>query len=119
MEVITIDSKVFEELSKKLNMLVNFVLTQEADTKEPLDDMWVDGYAVQKYLNISERTLQRFRSKRLINYSIVSGKCYYTIGEIKRMLEKGLIRRSEEKLNELANQYKQNVEQIRNISKNK
>jgi len=30
MEVINIDSKAFEELNKKLNWLVNFVLTQEA-----------------------------------------------------------------------------------------
>lgn len=119
MEVITIDSKAFDELNKKLNLLVNFVLTQEAQTKEPLEDMWVDGYAVQKYLSISERTLQRLRSKRLINYSIVSGKCYYTIGEIKRMLEKGLIRRNEEKINELTTLYKKNIEKIKKHKKYK
>jgi hypothetical protein len=119
MEVIIIESKAFDELNKKLNLLVNFVLTQEAHTKEPLEDMWVDGYAVQKYLYISERTLQRLRSKRLINYSIVSGKCYYTIGEIKRMLEKGLVRRNEEKINELTTLYKQNMERIKKHRKHK
>lgn len=79
MEVITIDSQAYKELVSKINAIAKFVIDhQDDDTVNP-DEMWVDSYEVCTFLKISERTLQRLRSNRLISYSIISGKSYYTI----------------------------------------
>ena len=56
--------------------------------------MWVDSDDVCGMLKISKRTLQRLRSKRMVEYSLIQGKIYYKIKEIKRLLEDNIIRRS-------------------------
>ena len=101
MEVITIDSQAYKELVSKINAIAKFVVDhQDDDTANP-DEMWVDSYEVCTFLKISERTLQRLRSKRLISYSIISGKSYYTIAEVKRMLSEKRIRSTDECMNDL------------------
>ena len=78
MDVITIESQAYKELVTKINAIAKFVVDhQDDDTVNP-DEMWVDSYEVCTFLKISERTLQRLRSNRLISYSIISGKSYYT-----------------------------------------
>ena len=75
--------------------------------------MWLDSYAVCQYLQISERTLQRLRSKGEIPYSNLGGKNYYTLGAIKQALESRTIKRREEQFAELRAHY----EKIRCILK--
>ena len=110
MEVITIETPVYRELTTKLNLIVKtidkFIAQQQADTTRNPDDEWVDSFDVCKFLKISGRTLQRLRSKGLISYSMLSGKSYYTIGEIKRMLSERLIRRTDEHLADLIRNHK-------------
>lgn len=55
MEVITIDSKAYDELMAKIEEISTFV---KANTKSQLD-AWVDNHDVCLYLKISTRTLQR------------------------------------------------------------
>jgi hypothetical protein len=113
MDVITIESQAFKELVKKINSIAKFVATFQTDVKNP-DDEWVDSYEVCTFLKISERTLQRLRSKGIITYSILSGKTFYTIGEIKRMLSDKRIRSTDECLLDLIQNHKLYAEQRRN-----
>lgn len=119
MEVITIDSQAYKELVTKINAIAKFVIDHLNDDTSKLDDMWVDSYEVCTFLKISERTLQRLRSKRLISYSIISGKSYYTIAEIKRMLTEKKIRSSDECMNDLINNHKLYAQQRRTIKTDK
>lgn len=119
MEVITIDSQAYKELVSKINAIAKFVIDHQEDEIADPDEMWVDSYEVCTFLKISERTLQRLRSKRLISYSIISGKSYYTIAEIKRMLTEKRIRSNEECMNDLINNYKLHAQQRRTIKTNK
>lgn len=115
MDVITIESQAYKDLVTKINAIAKFVIDhQNEDTTDP-DEMWVDSYEVCTFLKISERTLQRLRSKRLISYSKISGKSYYTISEIKRMLNEKKIRSTDECMNDLINNHKLHAEQRRNI----
>jgi hypothetical protein len=110
MDVITIESQVFKELVSKINSIAKFVtssLREETNT----DDEWVDGYEVCTFLQISERTLQRLRSNKVISYSKLSGKTYYTIGEIKKMLNEKRIRSNDECLMDLIQNHKLHVDQ--------
>jgi len=119
MDVITIESQAYKELVTKINSIAKFVIDhQDDDTTNP-DDMWVDSYEVCTFLKISERTLQRLRSNRIISYSVISGKSYYTIAEIKRMLNERRIRSNDECMNDLINNYKLHAQQRRTIKTNK
>jgi hypothetical protein len=119
MDVITIESQAYKELVTKINAIAKFVVDhQDDDTVNP-DEMWVDSYEVCTFLKISERTLQRLRSNRLISYSIISGKSYYTIAEIKRMLNEKRIRSTEECMNDLINNHKLYAQQRRTIKTDK
>lgn len=119
MEVITIDSQAYKELVAKINAIAKFVIDHQDGDKMKPDEMWVDSYDVCTFLKISERTLQRLRSKRQISYSIISGKSYYTIAEIKRMLAEKRIRSTDECMNDLVNNHKLHAQQRRNIKADK
>jgi hypothetical protein len=110
MDVITIESTAFLALEAKINLIAKFVNEQPPTIIENLDDTWVDNYDVCSFLKISERTLQRLRSKGLVSYSVISGKSYYTITEVKRMLTQHIIRSNEECLQELINNHKESTE---------
>ncbi len=119
MDVITLESEAYKDLVSKINAIAKFVVDhQDDDTTDP-DEMWVDSYEVCTFLKISERTLQRMRSNRVISYSIISGKSYYTIGEIKRLLNEKKIRSTEECMNDLINNHKLHAQQRRTIKTDK
>ncbi len=114
MEVVTIESQAYKDLVAKINAIAKFVAThQEGDTGNP-DELWVDSYEVCTFLKISQRTLQRIRSKGEISYSRIRGRNFYKIGEIKRLLESRLIKSSKEHLKDLIANHKPFVKQKHN-----
>ena len=118
MDVITIESQAYRELMSKINTIAKFVVEhQPSDTPNP-DNEWVDSYDVCTFLKVSERTLQRLRSEGKISYSVLSGKSYYTIGEIRRMLSEKRIRSNDENLKDLIKNHKLYGEQRRNTKTN-
>lgn len=119
MDVITIESEAYKDLVTKINAIAKFVVDHQEDETTNPDEMWVDSYEVCTFLKISERTLQRLRSNRTISYSIISGKSYYTIAEIKRLLNERKIRSTDECMNDLINNHKLHAEQRRNTKTNK
>lgn len=119
MEVITVESKAFKELVAKINTIAQFVADyQSVNTINP-EEEWIDSFEVCSFLNISQRTLQRLRSKGAITYSVIAGKTYYTIAEIKRMLNERRIRSSEEAMENLITNHQRYVEQRRVSKTNK
>jgi len=119
MEVITIEAQAYKELTAKINMIAKFVAHIQAKADEEPNDGWVDSYDVCTFLKISERTLQRLRASRLINFTLIRGKTYYRISEIKRLMDENLIRRTDEHLQDLINNYKLHNEQRRNTKSDK
>lgn len=107
MEIIGMDSELYKELAKKIDFITDYIVNQkQSDSKEDIDEIWVDGYEVCTFLRISERTLQRLRSNGQVSYSIISGKSYYQIKEIKRLLEDRLIKSGSDCLDDLIKQHK-------------
>ena len=104
MGMITMDSEAYKEVVERLKRIEEYIIGVRS-TSDDLETMWVDGYSVCQYLQISERTLQRLRSKGEIPYSVLGGKVYYTLGAIKRALESRTIKRSEEQFAELRAHY--------------
>jgi hypothetical protein len=108
MEIITIESELYKEFARKIDFITEFITNSQSNcTENNINDTWVDSYEVCTFLRISERTLQRLRSNGQISYSILSGKTYYKISEIKRMLDEHLIRANEEYLIDLIENHKE------------
>lgn len=62
-------------------------IKNELNTKEPINEIWIDGVAVQSALHISEKTLYRHRKSGILAYSRIRGKIYYKKSDIKTLLE--------------------------------
>ena len=119
MEVITIESQVFKELTAQINMIAKFVANLQNETEDETADGWVDSYDVCTFLKISNKTLQRLRTDNAISYSKIRGKIFYKVSEIQRLLSENVIRRSDEHLQDLIKNHQLHVTQRRNIKTNK
>lgn len=62
-------------------------IKDKLNTKEPINEAWIDGVAVQSALHISEKTLYRHRKSGILAYSRIRGKIYYKKSDIKTLLE--------------------------------
>lgn len=119
MDVITVETKAFKELMAKTMWLPTMYFPVRTECKENEDDIWVDSYEVCTFLKISDRTLQRLRSKGEIAYSTIRGRNFYKIGEIKRLLESRLIKSNDECMRNLITNHKLYVKERRNLREDK
>lgn len=111
MEVITVETQAYKDLISKINTIAKFVLAyQEKEDESSNTDGWVDSHEVCSCLKISSRTLQRLRASRSVNFSLIRGKTFYRISEIRRLLENNIIRRSEECLQDLIQNHQLHAE---------
>ena len=117
MDVITMESKAYNAIVAKRDVIAKYVFSQE-DTKNE-DEIWVDSYEVCTFLQISVRSLQRLRAKGVVAFSNIGGRCYYKIGELKRLLEERLIKSNDECINDLITNHHQYVKERRNTKPNK
>ena len=99
MELITIDSEVYKELKEQINQIATFVYNSQ---NKIVENRWIGSDEAISLLGVSERTLQRFRSERIIEYSIIKGRCRYRLSEIERILEEHIISSSPKTLKELS-----------------
>lgn len=101
MGIVIMKSGDFQALMERIESIEKYIYQTEPN-KPPLQEIWLDNEAVCAYLKISRRTLQRYRSNGVIAYSLIGRKTYYTISEIKRLLEEKRIMRKCGSLDELA-----------------
>ena len=87
MEVITIESRAFAEIMKKLKELDEKFVSLKFDAENPLSEKWLDNQEVTQLLKISKRTLQNYRDENLIAYSQVGHKMYYNTKDIEKFLK--------------------------------
>lgn len=101
MGIVIMKSGDFQALMDRIETIEKYIYKTEPKNP-PLQEIWLDNEAVCAYLKISKRTLQRYRSNGVIAYSLIGKKTYYTISEIKRLLEEKRIMRDVGSLDELA-----------------
>jgi len=98
MEVITIESKAYQEFMQNLNRLIQSLSEKQKDEKK---DEWLDSNAACRELNISNRTLHRLKKERLISYSMLRGRYRYKRSDIEQIMRDGLVVSNPETLDEL------------------
>ena len=85
MEVITIESKAFQEIRDQLNQIQAKIEWNKKD--EPLNDTWLNNEEACKLLRISKRTLQKYRDEGVLGFSQTGSKIYYKASEIEAYLK--------------------------------
>jgi excisionase family DNA binding protein len=110
MEVITIESKAFQELMQKLEQLHDFfrLFAREKEVKEikEVKDVWLDSKTVCERLNISTRTLYRLRKERLLAYSFVRGQYRFKESDVEKIVNERLVVSNPETLDEFRQNFK-------------
>jgi hypothetical protein len=115
MNVITIESEAYQALVDKIDSLSQ-LLDVHQQAVNP-DEAWIDSDDVCSFLRISQRTLQRLRSSGNITYSTLGGKTYYTISEIRRVLESRKVRSHVQSVDELCDVYKKRITSLQDKRK--
>lgn len=98
MEVITIESKAFAALVEKLDGIAAYVEAsrqRESEQRQGQEekshrkaDKWMANEEVCEYLEISPRTLQRYRTNRILAFSICGKKIRYRRTDIEQFRER-------------------------------
>jgi len=104
MELITFESKTFQELVKKIDNIAAYVTNCEKPSEQQTD-AWLDSNEVADLLKISTRTLQRLRKDNLISYTMLRGKCLYKLSDIEKSLRERIIPTDQRTLENLRKKY--------------
>lgn len=84
-EFILIPQKQFEDLTKKVDMLVE--LSKDAGKVIKMND-WITEAEAQKLLGLKETSMWSLRKKKQIVYSKIGAKTFYSLKSIEKLLEK-------------------------------
>lgn len=75
--------KILKRLDEQMSIVVaNLKLNEKIDP----EDVFFDNQEFMKLMNISKRTAQEWRNKKVIEFSQVGNKIYYRLSDIKKLL---------------------------------
>ncbi len=86
MEIVSIERKTFEMMLASFNALSEKIVALKNKSDGRRLGKWLTGEEVCSQLKISPRTLQTLRNNRLIGYSQINRKFYYTPEEVRRLI---------------------------------
>ena len=76
-----------ENILKRLDEQITFVVAKmKMNEKFDPEDVFFDNGEFMKLMNISKRTAQEWRNKKIIEFSQVGNKIYYRLSDIKKLL---------------------------------
>lgn len=76
-----------ENILKRLDEQMTFVVAKmKLNEKIDPDDVFFDNGEFMKLMNISKRTAQEWRNKKIIEFSQVGNKIYYRLSDIQKLL---------------------------------
>jgi hypothetical protein len=75
---------ILKRLDEQMTIVVaNLKLNEKIDP----EDVIFDNQEFMKLMNISKRTAQEWRNKRIIEFSQVGNKIYYRLSDVKKLLK--------------------------------
>ena len=90
MEVITIETKAFQEIINRISEIKEILVRKEK--QNPFSETWLDIKETCTLLKISKRTLQKYRDNGLFAFSQISGKIYFKATDLEEILKKHYIK---------------------------
>ena len=88
--LITRETPVINELISKIKTMENEIEAMK-EGNLTCAAKWLNGDAVMRKLGISRRTLQTYRDNRILPYSVVGGKFYYSIRDMEDLMKKNYV----------------------------
>ena len=77
-----------ENILKRLDEQMSFVVAKmKLNDKIDPEDVFFDNGEFMKLMNISKRTAQEWRNKKVIEFSQVGNKIYYKLSDVKKLLK--------------------------------
>lgn len=89
MKFIFIGSNAYNNLIGRIEKIEKAIITLQRSVS--LGSEWLSSDEVCAILHISKRTLQRYRSNRLITFSVVNHKMLYSKTDILNMLSEKMV----------------------------
>lgn len=102
MEVMTIESKAFAVLVEKIDGIAAYVQEEKNRRKT---DKWMQNAEVCEYLEISPRTLQRYRTNRILPFSICGKKIRYRRTDVEQFRERWMRETPATQIDRMAEQH--------------
>lgn len=104
MEVITFESKAYQDLVQKIENIADYVVKNKLDST-PKTEVWLNSNEVADLLKISIRTLQRLRNDNMISFTMLRGRCLYKLSDIEKSLQERIIPTDQRTLDRLRKQH--------------
>ena len=83
-----------EKILKRLDEQVALIVAKlKIGSKSALEDVFFDNQEFMLLMNISKRTAQEWRNKKIIEFSQVGNKIYYRLSDIKKLLDENYIKK--------------------------
>jgi len=80
-----------EKILKRLDEQVALIVAKlKIGSKSDPEDVFFDNQEFMLLMNISKRTAQEWRNKKIIEFSQVGNKIYYRLSDIKKLLRRKL-----------------------------
>ena len=106
MEVITIESEAYRSVMQRLDTIETFIRQTFASQPQESADRWVSNKEAAELLGVSQRTLQRMRSRNDIAYSLIGKLCRYRLTEIRRVIESNLVPTEQHSIDQISHTYR-------------
>ncbi|PDP64911.1 Helix-turn-helix domain protein [Porphyromonas gingivalis] len=104
MDVITLESRAFQELIGKIEKILRYV-EQAKKAKTEYENRLISNDELAEILGISKRTLQRMRSADRISYKMIYGRCYYDLHDIEEAIRNKSLYCNPQNLKELRHNF--------------
>ncbi len=91
MNVITIQSEVWESLQQKIEAIQAKVEQQQ---RAAWEEAWIDNETMMQRLKVSRKTAQTYRDSGLISFSQIGNKIYYRNKDVEEFLMRHRISRN-------------------------
>ena len=83
-----------EKILKRLDEQVALIVAKlKIGSKSDPEDVFFDNQEFMLLMNISKRTAQEWRNKKIIEFSQVGNKIYYRLSDIKKLLDENYIKK--------------------------
>lgn len=85
MDIIAIKSKTFEQMKERFKGFSNQVKDLCGDNQDK--EQWLGNEDVCALLQISLRTLQSYRDRGMLPFSLIGRKCYYRVSDMQQLID--------------------------------
>ena len=85
MEVITIESKAFEQINKKLEEIY-IELKQINSPKEQLANDWLSAKEVEELLGVCQKTRINYQNAGILKPTRIKRRVYYKLEDVKNLI---------------------------------